>query len=436
LTRARDVANVLSTATSLATDTETAAAISSHNTAANGHTTRGNTAGRPASPTVGDLYSNTETGTLEIYESTGWTGIVSPSTVTSVVATNSPSGRAYNNGSASIAFTAGTYAGTTYTTTSSPGSYTASASSSPITITGLQSSTQYTYTVVASSKYGTASASSASTGVTATTAPQAPTIGTATGADSFVTLTFTAGATGGSAITNYKYSTDNSTYTAFSPAQTSSPLTISGLTNGTSYSFYLKAVNANGDSVASAASNSVTPSGTSYQSIQTITVGSGGSSSIEFTSIPATFTHLQIRYIARGTSDSETTNGGIFIKYNSNFLTASHRYSGNGATMTGDGSSGGLTNGISQAFITGSSASASIYGVGVIDILDYANTNKNKTLRIFNGNDTNGAGRVALSSGFRNNTDAITSILIGKKDGIGGFAEYSQFALYGIKGSL
>ena len=38
--------------------------------------------------------------------------------------------------------------------------------------------------------------------------------------------------------------------------------------------------------------------------------------------------------------------------------------------------------------------------------------------------------------GFRNNTDAITSILIGKKDGIGGFAEYSQFALYGIKGSL
>ena len=173
----------------------------------------------------------------------------------------------------------------------------------------------------------------------------------------------------------------------------------------------------------------------SYESIATVTVGSGGATDITFSSIPATYTHLQIRYIARGTSDSETTNGGMFIKFNSNFLTASHRLSGNGATVTADGSSGGLANDVSQAFITGSGASASIYGVGIIDILDYANTNKNKTLRILNGNDTNGAGRSAITSGFRNNTDAITSILIGKKDGIGGFAEYSQFALYGIKGS-
>ena len=159
MTRARDVANVLSAATSLATDTETAAAISSHNTAANGHTTRGNTAGRPVSPTVGDVYINTENGVLEIYESTGWGPVISPSSPTSVVATNQPSGRAYNNGQASVAFSAVTFAGTTYTITSSPGSYTASGSSSPITITGLQSSTQYTYTAVASSKYGLSLAS-------------------------------------------------------------------------------------------------------------------------------------------------------------------------------------------------------------------------------------------------------------------------------------
>jgi hypothetical protein len=72
-------------------------------------------------------------------------------------------------------------------------------------------------------------------------------------------LTFTAGATGGSAITNYRYSTDGTNYTAFSPAQTSSPLTRTGLSNGTSYSFYLKAVNANGNSAASSASSPVTP---------------------------------------------------------------------------------------------------------------------------------------------------------------------------------
>jgi len=72
LTRARDVANVLSTATSLATDTETAAAISSHNTAANGHVGRGNTASRPASPTLGDLYFDTTLAALIAYKSSGW----------------------------------------------------------------------------------------------------------------------------------------------------------------------------------------------------------------------------------------------------------------------------------------------------------------------------------------------------------------------------
>jgi hypothetical protein len=72
MTRARNVANVLSTATALATDTETAAAISSHNTAANGHVGRGNTASRPASPTVGDLYFDTTVGALIEYRAGGW----------------------------------------------------------------------------------------------------------------------------------------------------------------------------------------------------------------------------------------------------------------------------------------------------------------------------------------------------------------------------
>lgn len=72
MTRARDVANVLSTASDLATDTETAAAISTHATAANGHTGRGTTANRPASPTVGDLYFDTTLNALISYTSTGW----------------------------------------------------------------------------------------------------------------------------------------------------------------------------------------------------------------------------------------------------------------------------------------------------------------------------------------------------------------------------
>jgi hypothetical protein len=88
--------------------------------------------------------------------------------------------------------------------------------------------------------------------------PSTPTSLTSTSGNGTTDISFTAGSDGGSAITNYKYSTDGSTYTALSPADTTSPVTISGLTNGTSYTIYLKAVNAIGDSVASSSVN-VTP---------------------------------------------------------------------------------------------------------------------------------------------------------------------------------
>ena len=87
-------------------------------------------------------------------------------------------------------------------------------------------------------------------GLTAS-APSAPTINSITSGDSSLTVSFTAAADGGSPIMNYKYSTDGVTYSALNPASTSSPFTISGLTNGTAYSVTIKAVNAIGDSVAS-----------------------------------------------------------------------------------------------------------------------------------------------------------------------------------------
>ena len=187
----------------------------------------------------------------------GFGGAAKPNAPTSVVATDVGTSRAYNNGAASVAFSSGGDNGlpiTSYTVTSSPGSFTATGSSSPLTVTGLQSSVQYTYTVTATNAIGTSSASSASAGVTATTVPQAPTIGTATGGNASATVAYTANATGGKTV---------STYTATSSgAQTgtgSSPITVSGLTNGTAYTFTVTATNANGTSTASSASNSVTP---------------------------------------------------------------------------------------------------------------------------------------------------------------------------------
>jgi hypothetical protein len=81
--------------------------------------------------------------------------------------------------------------------------------------------------------------------------PSAPTISSVTPASGSLTVAFTSGADGGSAITNYKYSIDGVNYVALNPATTASPFTISGLTNRTTYSVTIKAVNAVGDSVAS-----------------------------------------------------------------------------------------------------------------------------------------------------------------------------------------
>jgi hypothetical protein len=80
---------------------------------------------------------------------------------------------------------------------------------------------------------------------------------------------------------------------------------------------------------------------------------------------------------------------------------------------------------------TAASANANVYSVGVIDILDYANTFKNKTVRSLSGFDNNANGIVNLFSGLWANTNAISTITI---VGSGNWTSDSRFALYGIKG--
>ena len=264
-----------------------------------------------------------------------------PSVLTIGAATNVGTSRAYNSGSATIAYTAGTYAGTTYTATSSPGSFTGTGAS-PITITGLSSNTAYTFTVTAANATGTSAASSASSSITATTIPQGPTIGTFTdGGDGVTgTLSFTAGATGGSAITNYSYSTDGSTYTTLSPAQTTSPLSLSGLTSGT-YTFSVKAINANGTSSASGGISGtvVSPITGSMYHIATTTL-STGAATVDFGSIPADYTHLQIRVMTQDTRNTPVNrlsirvgNGSIDTGSNYSY----HYVQGNGSALEASG---------------------------------------------------------------------------------------------------
>ena len=159
-----------------------------------------------------------------------------------------------------------------------------------------------------------------------------------------------------------------------------------------------------------------------YGSISTVTVGAGGVSSITFSSIPATYTHLQIRA-------SMVTSSGTWIQTQLNSDTstgyASHAMWGNGSSANAFGTGTGVaTYGYAGLF------DAATNGSLVMDILDYANTNKNKTVRVLWGNDRNGAGEVGINSFFRpSQTGAIDTVKIS-----GPFSQYSQFALYGIKG--
>ena len=185
-----------------------------------------------------------------------YTSSATPSAPTSLSATA-------GDGQATISFSAGSNGGsaiTNYKYSTDGTTFTALSpadSSSPITVPGLTNGTNYTIYLKAVNSNGDSSASS-SVSVTPATTPSAPTSLSATAGDGQATISFTAGSDGGSAITNYKYSTDGTNYSALSPTDSSSPITIPGLTNGTNYSIYLKAVNSNGDSSASS-SVSVTP---------------------------------------------------------------------------------------------------------------------------------------------------------------------------------
>ena len=95
-----------------------------------------------------------------------------------------------------------------------------------------------------------------------TTTPSAPTALVATAGDGQVSVAFKSGATGGSNVTNYKYSVNGGFFTALDPAVTAGPIVITGLDNNTEYTVKLIAVNANGDSPESVVSNAVTPTGT------------------------------------------------------------------------------------------------------------------------------------------------------------------------------
>tara|TARA_R110000868_G_scaffold8978_3_gene45483 strand:- start:2599 stop:3147 length:549 start_codon:yes stop_codon:yes gene_type:complete len=180
-----------------------------------------------------------------------------------------------------------------------------------------------------------------------------------------------------------------------------------------------------GNAIAGFTGTGVAASTSSYESIATAT-GTGASGTITFSSIPATYKHLQIR-----TNAGDGAGNLIYIRLNSDSGSnyAYHWIRGNGTAAAASGSAtqtemsfAGYALGVSSAM-----------GVSITDIADYASTSKNKTIRTIFGYETNAAGQIYLSSGLWQSTSAITSISL-IDNGAANFSTASTFALYGIKG--
>lgn len=163
-----------------------------------------------------------------------------------------------------------------------------------------------------------------------------------------------------------------------------------------------------------------------YDALATVTVPSGGVSSITFAGIPQTgYSHLQIRFL-HGTNPAGYDTG---IRFNGD---TGSNYSGHylGGSRSGSVASGSLG---PKSFMSCSFSGITntTFAAGVVDILDYANPNKNKVIRSFNGRDNNGNGDMYLMSGAWLNTSAVNNITIVAPSAT--FIQYSSFALYGVK---
>jgi hypothetical protein len=171
------------------------------------------------------------------------------------------------------------------------------------------------------------------------------------------------------------------------------------------------------------ASSNMSTKLTDFYQIATTTVGSGGAASVTFSSIPSDYTHLQVRGLSLSSAACN-----YYFRFNSD---TGSNYSWH--ELYGDGAGATSFAGTSTSFgYFNYSPSGTNPTVFALDILDYKDTNKFKTVKAIAGNDNNGSGRAVLSSSNWRSTSAITSMLIYPSTGT--FSQYSSFQLYGIKG--
>jgi hypothetical protein len=158
------------------------------------------------------------------------------------------------------------------------------------------------------------------------------------------------------------------------------------------------------------------------------TTGTGSSGTVTFSSIPSTYTSLQLRI--NGVVDA----GGLSWRMRFNGDTASnynyHNLIGNGTTVSAGNGSG------TSIFVNSGTSQITQPTVLIIDIHNYSSTTQNKTSRHITGFDNNSGTTesfIELSSGLWRSTSAIDSVTIFM--GANNFTTASRFSLYGIKGA-
>lgn len=165
-----------------------------------------------------------------------------------------------------------------------------------------------------------------------------------------------------------------------------------------------------------------------YTLISSVTVGAGGASSIDFTSIPATYTDLALKISGRNTSTNQT----VSIEFNGDTTAANYKH----REIYGNGSAAASTNGTDQyggGYLSASGDTANTFGTSDTYIPNYAGSNY-KSFSVDSVEENNATAALAtLTASLWSSTSAITSIKV-KMYG-GNFAQYSTAYLYGIKNS-
>lgn len=179
--------------------------------------------------------------------------------------------------------------------------------------------------------------------------------------------------------------------------------------------------------------NPWSPTG-AFDALGTVTL-STSTPTVTFSGIPAEYKHLQIRYAVRTDMNSGGNWSPVNIRFNadSGSTYSVHSFYGTGSSAAAEGYASQTS--ANPGFGAPNTFGANVFGVGIVDVLDYSSTSKNKTIRSFSGTENNGSGIIMFQSGGWFSTAAINSLTFGLYGSTNGsnYLANTTFALYGIK---